>query len=259
MAGIKKTNQTAILNILRENATPVSSGKLRDELTQLGYDLSERTVRLYLQEMGRSGLVRNAGRGHSISASGLEELHSTSTVERVGFMSARIDRMTYLMDFDLVNRSGTVIVNVTMVPPEALATRVDQMCQVFERGYAMGRLVALFGPGDKVGFQAVPEGLVGIGTVCSVALNGVLLKYGIPTNSRFGGLLELADGKPTRFVEIITCDGTSIDPLEVFISSGMTDYLGAIRNGNGRIGASFREFPAESRDRVEELAGKLER
>ncbi|MFA4836257.1 MAG: NrpR regulatory domain-containing protein, partial [Dehalococcoidia bacterium] len=52
--------------------------------------------------------------------------------------------------------------------------------------------------------------------------------------------------------------GTSIDPLEVFIRSGMTDYVGAIKTGNGRIGAGFREFPAESYDLVEELARKLQ-
>jgi repressor of nif and glnA expression len=54
-------------------------------------------------------------------------------------------------------------------------------------------------------------------------------------------------------------EGTSIDPLEVFIRSGMTDYRGAIKTGTGRIGASFREFPAESRDLVEHLEEKLRR
>jgi hypothetical protein len=101
--------------------------------------------------------------------------------------------------------------------------------------------------------------MIGVGTVCSITLNGVLLKHGIPTVSRFGGLLELQNKKPTRFVEIVMYDGTSIDPLEVFIRSGMTDYLGAINTGSGRIGASFREFPAESRDLVEQLAEKMKR
>jgi repressor of nif and glnA expression len=31
-----------------------------------------------------------------------------------------------------------------------------------------------------------------------------LLKHGIATYSRFGGLLELGDKKPTRFIEIFT-------------------------------------------------------
>jgi hypothetical protein len=37
----------------------------------------------------------------------------------------------------------------------------------------------------------------------------------------------------------------------------MTDYVGSVKTGNGRIGASFREFPSESRDIVEDLAYKL--
>jgi repressor of nif and glnA expression len=132
------------------------------------------------------------------------------------------------------------------------------ICRVFEYGFAMGHLVTLYGPGERVGHMTIPENMIGLGTVCSITVNGVLLKYGIPTNSRFGGLLELQDKKPTRFVEIINYDGTSIDPLEVFIRSGMTDYVGAVRTGNGRVGASFREFPAQSRDLVIELAEKLD-
>lgn len=71
-----------------------------------------------------------------------------------------------------------------------------------------------------------------------------------PTHSSFGGLLELRNHKPTRFVEIIKYDGTSLDPLEIFIRGGMTDYAGAIKNGNGRIGVGFREVPADSRENV---------
>jgi len=37
----------------------------------------------------------------------------------------------------------------------------------------------------------------------------------------------------------------------------MTDYHGAIRDGNGLIGASFRELPADSRALVVELAERL--
>jgi len=62
---------------------------------------------------------------------------------------------------------------------------------------------------------------------------------------------------PTRFAEIIYYDGTTIDPLEVFIRSGMTDYLGAVRTGNGLIGASFRELPADSREAVMNLSARL--
>jgi repressor of nif and glnA expression len=133
------------------------------------------------------------------------------------------------------------------------------MQQVFEAGYAMGKLVTLLRPGEQVGSTAVPEGYVGIGTVCSITVNGILVAHGIPTHSRFGGLLELRDHKPTRFVEFIHYDGTTIDPLEAFIRSVMTDYVGATRTGNGLIGASFREVPADSRNQVLELAQRMER
>lgn len=83
------------------------------------------------------------------------------------------------------------------------------------------------------------------------------MKHGVPTTSRFGGLLELRDGLPTRFVEMIHYDGTSIDPLEIFIRSGMTDYCGAVRDGNGLIGAGFREMPANSRDLAVQLADRV--
>lgn len=76
--------------------------------------------------------------------------------------------------------------------------------------------------------------------------------------SRFGGLLKLKEGKAFRFVEMIHYDGTSIDPLEVFIRSGMTDYHGAIKDGNGLIGASFREVPGESRNRLININQRLE-
>lgn len=256
----KDERRLAVLNVLRSSDGPLGSAEISDALSAVGQRVSERTVRLYLKQLDGEGLTRSVGRrGRRITESGVSELDAARIIERVGFLSAKIDRMTYLMDFDLTNRAGTVVVNITLVEPAELSRRVDMICRVFEEGYALGRLVGLFEPGERVGHTAVPQGMVGMGTVCSITLNGVLLKYGVPTYSRFGGLLELRDRKPTRFVEIITYEGTSIDPLEVFIRSGMTDYVGAVSTGSGRIGASFREFPAESRSLVEELAHRLEK
>ena len=198
-------------------------------------------------------------RGHRITDNGLGELNSANIIQKVGLLSARIDEMTYRMNFDLNTTSGTVVINMTIVKPELLPEHIDAISKVYSDGYAMGELLTFLAPGETLAHVTVPEGMIGIGTVCSVTLNGVLLKHGIPTSSRFGGLLELQNRKPVRFAELIMYDGTSIDPLEIFIRSGMTNYLGATQTGNGRIGASFREFPAESRDVVEQLAGKLKR
>jgi len=254
-----KKKQLSILNVLKESDGPSSSSQIASKLESLGDEISERTVRFYLNKMDLAGLTKAVGKkGRQITEQGLSELDSSSIIERVGFLSAKIDQLTYAMDFDINKKTGNVVVNLSLIEPSRVMDCLEMMNRVFEYGFAMGHLVTLFGPGERVGHLTIPENMIGFGTVCSITVNGVLLKYGIPTNSRFGGLLELQEKKATRFVEIINYDGTSIDPLEVFIRSGMTDYLGAVRSGNGRIGASFREFPAQSRDLVIELAEKLD-
>jgi hypothetical protein len=251
-------NRINVLNALKRVGARVTSAELAEVLAESGCTMSERTVRLYLSALEAEGLTRSWGRrGHVITEQGLTEERAAQALDRVGYLSAKIDQMTYRMDFDLQTRSGTVVVNTSVVPMATLAECAERVCRVFELGYAMGTLMSLLSPGERLGDVEIPEGHVGFCTVCSVTLNGLLLKHGVPTTSRFGGLVELRGGKPVRFVEIIRYDGTSIDPLEVFIRSGMTDYHGAIRDGNGLIGASFRELPADSRALVVELAERL--
>ncbi len=250
----------AILRILQKVEKPMSSPKITQELQAMGHEVSDRTVRLYLSDLDSEGLTDNFGKkGRMITERGSRELSESRVIEKIGFLAAKIDQMTYKMDFDLAKRSGTVIVNTSMIERDQLESAVPLIKRVFAAGYSMGNLVTLVGPGERFADTSVPDGCIEIGTVCSVTLNGVLLAHGIPTNSRFGGVLEFQDYKPTRFVELINYDGTTLDPLEVFIRSGMTDYLGAIETGNGRIGAGFREFPAESRDRVISLWRDLEK
>ena len=254
----KERNRTAILSALSKMAAPASSRRLAEFLSAAGHNLSERTVRLYLNELDAEGLTASRGkRKRIITQKGLAELSAAQTFRRVGYLSAKIDQMTYDMTFDLVTRTGLVVVNTSLVDPRDLAACADQIRKVFARGYAMGTLLALLPPGESLGDLTVPEDKLGVCTVCSITLNGVLLKHGVPTTSRFGGLLELRHGQPTRFAEMIHYDGTSIDPLEVFIRSGMTDYSGAVSDGNGLIGASFREMPENSRDLAVQLADRV--
>lgn len=254
-----RRKQMAILRLLRDANAPLGSSRITEQLTGLGYEISERTVRFHLQLLDEEGFTRNLGRrGREITAAGIAEVEAAGIMEKVGFLSAKIDQMTYRMSFNPERLTGSVVINVTFARAADLLSRLHLVQKVFADGYAMGRLLTLLPAGERIGSQQVPQGHVGIGTVCSITLNGVLLHYGIPTCSRFGGLLELQQRKPTRFVEIIMYDGTSVDPLEVFIRSGMTDYVGAVQTGSGRIGAGFREFPADSRDHVAGLAAKLD-
>ena len=257
MKDYREQRNLAILSVFNGSNEAQTSGQITDVLVKQGHDLSERTVRLYLKELDTAGWTRNMGRrGRIITQEGRAKLSAFQTFSRVGFLSAKIDQMTYEMTFDLALRTGAVVVNTTLVDPELLRSCIDKVCRVFEAGYAMGNLVGLLGPGERIGDIVVPENKVAFCPVCSITLNGVLLKHGVPTRSRFGGLMGLKDGKPMGFLEMIDYDGTTIDPLEVFIRSAMTNYLGAIADGNGLIGASFREVPAASRALVVDLAEK---
>jgi repressor of nif and glnA expression len=249
----------AILRILHEDDRPHRSRQITEQMTAQGHEVSERTVRFYLKNMDRAGLTENLGKkGRRITEKGQKELTSARVYEKVGYLAAKIDQLTYRMNFNLRERQGTVVVNLTIMEKEELVRGAPLMTRVYDAGYSMGKLMALFKPGERVGEISIPEDRVGIGTVCAITVNGVLLHQGVPALSRFGGLLEIRNGKPTRFVELIHYGGTTIDPLEIFIRGGMTDYWGATESGNGLLGASFREVPGESRDRVLDLADKLE-
>ncbi len=90
----------------------------------------------------------------------------------------------------------------------------------------------------------VPQGKVGFASVCSLVVNGALLKAGIPMDSRFGGLLQIRDRQPFRFVELIQYSGSSLDPSAIFITGRMTGVARAVDKGDGKVLANFREIPA---------------
>jgi HTH-type transcriptional regulator, global nitrogen regulator NrpRI len=248
-----------ILEILQGQPDPVNSADIAGMLNDEGNAISDRTIRHYLKQMDADGLTSNSGRrGRIITAKGRAKVETHVVLDKTGFLSARIDQMTYAMTFDLDSCDGTVVVNTILAKRSELAACLDKIERVFKYGYAMGTLATLIPEGQTCGPFTVPPDHVGFVTVCSVTLSGVLLKHGIPSHARFGGILELVDGKPRGFSHIIQYDGTTVDPLEVFIRSGMTNYIGAITTGTGAIGASFREIPADSRPRALALGRKLE-
>ena len=241
----------AILRILKESENPISSQKIVELLNEIGQEISERTVRFHLKDMDTDGLTEYVERrGRRITKKGLSEVSRARVVDKVGLINSKIDYFSYKMSFDLTKKSGSVVINISFIPLENMDGAIKILIHAFANGFSMGNLIGLYLPGDLAGNELVPEGYIGIGTVCSFTLNGVLTGRGIPVNSLFGGLLEIENGKPSRFVEIIKYDGTSIDPLEIFIKSGMTDAAGAADIGKGRIGANFLEAPGTAREEI---------
>jgi HTH-type transcriptional regulator, global nitrogen regulator NrpRI len=255
-----KKRAVAILRVLRDAGRPLGASRVARDLEGLGVDMSQRTVRYYLAILDEEGLTRSCGKkGREITPQGEEEVANSFVTDKVGLMSARVDEMAYQMTFEARRRQGTIIVNVSTVPAAAIREAVREIAAVFAAGLGMGRQVAVARQGEAIGKFRVPEGRIAIGTVCSVAINGFLLAEGIPTTSRFGGLLEMHDREPVRFTEMIHYAGSSLDPLEIFISGGMTSVREAVRTGRGLVGAGFREVPAVAVPQVRRLQEKLDR
>ncbi len=240
-----KRRMVAILQILHDAGESLGSERIAKALELAGIELSERAVRNYLAQTDELGWTENLGRrGRRLTHGGLSELEGALVVDKVGFIAAKVDTLSYQMDFDLQTRRGKIILNISTVALRDLKPALGILSGIFKARLGMGRLAAVGLPGENIGGFRVPPQCGAIGTVCSVSMNGVLLHANIATTSRFGGLLEFLDGRPHRFTQIITYDGSSLDPLEIFIRGHMTAVAKAAETGNGTIGASFREVPA---------------
>jgi len=250
----------AILRILAESSKPMGSTRIAEKLRWHGLDLSERTIRNYLSETDQVGWTVNLGRrGRLLTDLGRREGQDALAFEKVGFVSARVDNLTYEMTFDPHTREGKVVLNISFLKRDDLRGAWGAMRTIFDARLGMGRYAALGIASQPIGSTRVPAGHCAFGTVCSVSINGMFLRANIATTSRFGGLLEFENGEPKRFTEIIMYDGSSLDPLEIFIRGHMTSVTKVAETGSGVIGASFREVPAAAVAEVQRLATLSER
>lgn len=248
----------AILKVLSESSEPLGSIAISRALERHGVFLSERAVRYHLRMTDERGYTEPMGRdGRIITADGLEELRLALAPEQVGFIIEKLQLLAFNTTFDPARKTGLVPINTSLFNAKEFADALHEMRLAFDSGLCASRLVAVCQEGEKMGTRIVPRGKVALATVCGVVVNGVLLKSSVPIESRFGGVLELKNGKPRRFVAIIKYDGTSLDPSEQYIRARMTAVRDAAASGTGRILANFREILAPSRivveKRIEEL------
>lgn len=248
----------AILKILSNSKEAVGARVIAQRLKDLGIELGERAVRYHLKLMDERGLTQLVGReGRVITESGIEELESALVVDKVAFAISRIELLAFRTDFDLDKRTGSVPVNISFFPKEKFGRALQAMKPAFAKGLCVSNLVAVAQEGEMFGDLIVPQGKVGLATVCSIVVNGTLLKAGVPMNSKFSGILQIRNHKPLRFVELIHYAGCSLDPSEIFIRAGMTSVTEVARKGEGKLLATYREIPALCQPIAEEVVAKL--
>ncbi|MFN3480930.1 MAG: DUF128 domain-containing protein [Thermodesulfovibrionales bacterium] len=248
----------AILKVLNKQSSIIGSREISRQLKFHGIDLTERTVRYYLRILDERGYTEVFGKeGRRITEKGRQELQHALVLEKTNFIISKIETLSYLTTFNPDTMEGDVILNVSFISEDHLEDALRIMKPAFSSPYVMSKRFILKRAGEMIGDVIVPEGKVGIGTVCSITINGIFLKAGIPVNSRFGGVVEISDRRPVRFLSLISYEGSSLDPHEVFIRSRMTAVLSALKKGEGKILASYREIPVVCLEKVREISKTL--
>lgn len=252
----------SILRILANSSKPLGS-KVIARLLREGYaiELSERAVRYHLGLMDELGLTAKVSRrdGRTISERGMDELGDALVTDKLGFVIDKIELLAYQTTFDPHKMSGLIPINFSIFPKDSFKDACRTMAPAFKAGLCASELVAVIEAGKRLNGPPVPSNSIGFATVCSIVMNGTLLKAGIPMDSRFGGIMQLNNHQPWRFTDIVQYSGSSLDPSEIFISGHKTSVTQAAETGNGKIVANFREIPAVSIGVAEKNIERLEK
>ncbi|PVX26812.1 MAG: NrpR transcriptional repressor [Candidatus Bathyarchaeum sp.] len=240
-----------MLRILSEFAEPVGSTLLKRELRKKGFPLSERTIRYHLQLLEAKGFVLGHNRkGRTITQSGLEELGRALATQRLGFTTTRFLSLAYSANYNPVKNSGTVVTNVSFLDNSLQDKTMDMMKALQSMSLLSAPYFKVLKEKEEYSDVCVPKGQFGLLTVCNLTLDSILIHSGIPLFFKHGGLVQVVNRKPIRFVEIISYEGTTMPPLEVFVYRKMTSISSVLKTGSGMLLATLREIPSEAREKT---------
>jgi len=249
----------SILKILSENSRPLGSTTIARRLKYDGVSLGERGVRYHLKIADLRGYTQLIGReGRIITPEGRQEIKEAFATQQLGFVRERLKALAFQTTFDPEKRTGKLPINTSLIKKSEFNKAISAMEAAFKAGICVSDLVTVVKEGEKLGSVIVPDGQIGIATVCSVVVNGVLLRGGVSCDYRFGGVLQIRNSRPKRFVGIIEYAGTSLDPSEQFIRAKMTSVNEVVKTGNGKILGVFRTIPALAREIAEEKIALLQ-
>lgn len=242
-----------ILRILKEHQEPVGAKRLSELMAERGFILSDRAVQYYLSYLDTMGFTEKIGnQGRLLTPAGLQETDNALVDDRIGFVISKLERLAYRSTFDPATGTGDVAYNLSIVPEDSLDRARAAFDTVVKAGCGFFSSYHIVDNDPRI-----PEGSVGIITICSISMDGVFQRDGVPVKMAYGGRLEIAGGVPKRFVDLIGYRGTTIDPLEIFISSGLTSISSYCKTRSGITLANVREVPSSAHRQVKETIKKM--
>jgi len=255
------TTQRLIIEILKtivENNEPIGARLIADRMNERGYSLGERGVRYHLKILDAKGFTNRVGySGRIITKKGIAEINNALVGDRMGFVISRIQELLYSTTFDPYKKSGNIITNLSIMDKDDLDKNMELIHTVIQKGYTVSPLCHIFEGGAQVSNITVPQGSVGIATICALTIDGVFLKQGIPIETKYGGIIQVDNGIPVRFTDLISYTGTSLDPITIFMSKRMTDVMGILDNDSGLLLGNLREAPIIAHEKIMEIISLL--
>ena len=237
-----------ILRILREHQDPMGAKRLSELMAERGFVLSDRAVQYYLSYLDTMGFTEKVGnQGRILTPAGVAETDNALVDDRIGFVISKLERLAYRSTFDPATSTGDVAYNLSMVPEESFEKAKGVFDDVIRTGCGFFNTYKIIDRDPRI-----PSGYIGFITVCSISMDGVFQRKGIPVKMAFGGRLEIENNKPLQFRDLIGYRGTTIDPLELFISAGLTSISNYTTTGSGIALANVREVPASAEEQVKE-------
>ncbi len=242
-----------ILRILREHRDPMGAKRLSELMSERGFVLSDRAVQYYLSYLDTMGFTEKIGnQGRILTPLGLEETDNALVDDRIGFIISKLERLAYRSTFDPATGTGDVAYNLSIVPMESVEKVQAVFDEVIRAGCGFFNSYRIIDHDPRV-----PHGHVGFITICSISMDGVFQRQGVPVRMAFGGRLEIENGVPQQFRDLIAYRGTTIDPLELFISSGLTSISSFAQSRTGIALANVREVPCAARAQTEEIISQM--
>lgn len=242
-----------ILRILRDSRDPMGAKHLSERMAEQGFVLSDRAVQYYLHHLDELGFTRKIGnRGRVLTNLGISESESALVGDRIGFVISKLERLAFRSTLNPVTCTGDVAYNLSFVKNEEL----DAVRSAFDE--VVSADIGFFGTyAETENDPRIPKGHTGLITVCSITMDGIFQHNGIPVRMAYGGCLNHIHHKPEGFHQLIGYKGTTLDPLQLFLSAEMASIGRLIQSGDGVALANIRNIPSTAVIKAEEIMCEL--
>ncbi|MDR2544402.1 MAG: NrpR regulatory domain-containing protein [Methanobrevibacter sp.] len=163
---------------------------------------------------------------------------------KVQFILSKAWNLFEGVNFDVETHNGNLITNVSIIKKEDLDRSIEVMYSTYKN------LSEYVSPYYKIVNDVGDYNEIGIATICSLSLDGILVNNGILSTPKYGGLLEI---KPNpQFIELIAYGGSSLDPHLIYIFKDLTS-VSHNKKGYKRLLSSVKEIPVVAREDTQNL------